>query len=117
MAVSYTHLDVYKRQLTILVQVFLTRWLLRRHGVAPLLLLPAIAILIGFSLLTLSPLPILVAIVQVVTRAGEFSLAKPARETLYTRVDRESRYKATVSYTHLIGYRAREAEPDCLDVA
>ena len=28
------------------------------------------------------------------TRAGEFSLAKPARETLYTRVDRESRYKA-----------------------
>ena len=31
---------------------------------------------------------------QVVTRAGEFSLAKPARETLYTRVDRESRYKA-----------------------
>jgi AAA family ATP:ADP antiporter len=32
--------------------------------------------------------------VQVATRAGEFSLAKPGRETLYTRVDRESRYKA-----------------------
>jgi AAA family ATP:ADP antiporter len=36
----------------------------------------------------------LVAMVQVVTRAGEFSLAKPARETIYTQVDRESRYKA-----------------------
>ena len=90
----YANIDLAVNTLTILVQVFLTRWLLRRHGVAPLLLLPAIAILIGFSLLTLSPLPILVAIVQVVTRAGEFSLAKPARETLYTRVDRESRYKA-----------------------
>ena len=90
----YANIDLAVNALTILVQVFLTRWLLRRHGVAPLLLLPAIAILIGFSLLTLSPLPILVAIVQVVTRAGEFSLAKPARETLYTRVDRESRYKA-----------------------
>jgi AAA family ATP:ADP antiporter len=36
----------------------------------------------------------MVAIVQVVTRASEFSLAKPARETIYTRVDREWRYKA-----------------------
>lgn len=90
----YANIDLAVNTLTILVQVFLTRWLLRRHGVAPLLLLPAVAILIGFSLLTLSPLPILVAIVQIVTRAGEFSLAKPARETLYTRVDRESRYKA-----------------------
>ena len=90
----YANIDLAVNTLTILVQVFLTRWLLRRHGVAPLLLLPAIAILIGFSLHTLSPLPILVAIVQIVTRAGEFSLAKPARETLYTRVDRESRYKA-----------------------
>ena len=90
----YANIDLAVNTLTILVQVFLTRWLLRRHGVAPLLMLPALAILIGFSLLALSPLPILVAVVQVVTRAGEFSLAKPARETLYTRVDRESRYKA-----------------------
>jgi AAA family ATP:ADP antiporter len=40
-----------------------------------------------------SPLPVMVAIVQVLQRAGEFALAKPARETLYTRVDRPSRYK------------------------
>src|SRR5690606_39316138 len=60
----------------------------------PLLLLPAIAILIGFSLLAASPLPLLVAAVQVMTRASEFSLNKPARETLYTRMGRESRYKA-----------------------
>lgn len=90
----YANIDLAVNTLTILVQLFLTRWLLRRHGVAPLLLLPALAILLGFSLLALSPLPLLVAIVQVITRAGEFSLAKPARETLYTRVDRESRYKA-----------------------
>ena len=36
----------------------------------------------------------MVAIVQVITRASEFSLAKPARETLYARVDREWRYEA-----------------------
>ena len=36
----------------------------------------------------------MVAMVQVMTRASEFSLAKPARETIYTRVDRQWRYKA-----------------------
>jgi AAA family ATP:ADP antiporter len=90
----YANIDLAVNVLTIFVQVFLTRWLMRRYGIAPLLLLPAIAILIGFSALAASPLPVLVAVVQVMTRAGEFSLAKPARETLYTRVSRESRYKA-----------------------
>ncbi len=36
----------------------------------------------------------MIAIVQVMTRSSEFALAKPARETLYTRVDRKWRYKA-----------------------
>lgn len=90
----YSTIDAAVNTLTILVQLFLTRFLLTRYGVAPLLLLPALAILLGFAALSASPLPLLVAMVQVATRAGEFSLAKPARETLYTRVDRESRYKA-----------------------
>ncbi|WP_343223458.1 Npt1/Npt2 family nucleotide transporter [Lysobacter sp. GX 14042] len=90
----YSMLDGAINTLTLLVQLLLTRWLLRRYGVAPALLGPALAILLGYCLLAGSPLPLMVAIVQVVTRAGEFSLAKPARETLYTRVDRESRYKA-----------------------
>lgn len=90
----YANIDLAINVLTLTVQVLLTRWLLRRFGIGPVLLIPGIAILLGFSLLAASPLPILVAVVQVVTRASEFSLAKPARETLYTRVDRESRYKA-----------------------
>lgn len=90
----YSTIDWAVNGLTIVVQLFLTRWLLRRYGVAPTLLIPAIAILLGYCLLAASPLPMLVAMVQVATRAGEFSLAKPGRETLYTRVDRESRYKA-----------------------
>lgn len=90
----YATIDLAVNLLTIAVQVLLTRWLLTRFGVPPLLLIPALAILLGYALLTASPLPVLIAMVQVVTRAGEFSLAKPARETIYTRVDRESRYKA-----------------------
>lgn len=90
----YANLDLAINLLTIFVQVVLTRWLLRRFGVSPLLLVPAGAILLGFAVLAASPLPMLVWVVQVVTRASEFSLAKPARETIYTRVDREARYKA-----------------------
>ncbi len=90
----YARLDWGVNLLTIVIQVFATRWLLRRYGVAPLLLIPACAILLGFSVLSASPLPALVWVVQVMTRASEFSLAKPARETIYTRVGREARYKA-----------------------
>ena len=90
----FANLDLAINALTIFVQLFLTRPLLVRWGVAPVLMIPAIAILVGFSILAASPLPMLIAVVQVITRASEFSLAKPGRETVYTRVDREVRYKA-----------------------
>jgi AAA family ATP:ADP antiporter len=90
----YASIDLAINALTLFVQVFVTRWLMSRHGIAPALLIPPVAILLGYAVLTASPLPIMVAIVQVVTRSGEFCLAKPARETIYTKVVREWRYKA-----------------------
>jgi AAA family ATP:ADP antiporter len=90
----YSNIDLWINLLVLVIQVFVTRGLLTRFGVAPALLIPAFGILVGFAVLSASPLPLLVAVVQIGTRAGEFALAKPARETIYTRVDRESRYKA-----------------------
>lgn len=90
----YANIDLAVNALTLLVQVLATRALLSRFGIAPALLIPGVAIIIGYAALAASPLPMLVAVVQVVTRASEFSLAKPARETIYTRVGREWRYKA-----------------------
>ncbi|WP_411851838.1 NTP/NDP exchange transporter [Stenotrophomonas sp. LGBM10] len=90
----FSRVDLAVNALTLLLQLGLTRWLLSRYGIAPALLIPGFAIIVGFSVLAASPLPLLVAMVQVMTRASEFSLAKPARETLYTRVDRQWRYKA-----------------------
>lgn len=90
----FSRIDKWINWVVLVVQVLLTRTLLTRFGVAPLLMVPALAILAGFCVLFVSPLPMLVAVVQVMTRASEFSLSKPARETIYTRVDREARYKA-----------------------
>ena len=90
----YSMIDSWINWIVLAIQVFVTRALLTRYGVAPLLLGPALAIFLGYAMLAAAPLPILVAVVQVLTRAAEFSLGKPARETIYTRVDREARYKA-----------------------
>jgi len=90
----FSRIDLAVNALALLMQLGLTRWLLSRHGIAPALLIPGFAILIGFSVLAASPMPLMVAVVQVMTRASEFALAKPARETIYTRVDRQWRYKA-----------------------
>lgn len=90
----YAAIDLAVNALTLLVQLTVTRRLLSRAGIAPALLVPAFAVVLGYAVLAASPLPLLVAAVQVITRAGEFSLGKPARETIYTRVSREWRYKA-----------------------
>ncbi|MGH8105617.1 MAG: NTP/NDP exchange transporter, partial [Arenimonas sp.] len=90
----YANIDFWINAVTLFIQLFIAPVVLFRFGVKPLLLLPAAAITLGYCLLAAAPLPILVAVVQIVTRAGEFSLNKPARETIYTRVDRETRYKA-----------------------
>lgn len=90
----FSMIDKWINWLVLALQLLVTRAVLTRWGVAPLLLGPALMILAGFCLLWATPLPMLVAMVQVGTRASEFALAKPARETIYTRVDREARYKA-----------------------
>lgn len=90
----FATIDLWINGLTLLIQLFITPYLLARFGVAPLLLLPGIAITLGFAVLAGNPLPLLLMVVQIATRTGEFALAKPARETIYTRVDPETRYKA-----------------------
>ena len=90
----YGDIDLAVNALALIIQLFLTRFLMSRFGIAPVLLIPGLAVIVGFSVLAASPLPLIVTVVQVMTRASEFSLAKPGRETIYTRVGREWRYKA-----------------------
>ena len=106
-AAFFSTLDLAVNSLTLVVQLFVTRALMSRFGIAPALLIPACAIILGFSILAASPLPMMVAVVQVFTRASEFSLAKPARETIYTRVGREWRYKAGAAIDTVI-YRGAD---------
>jgi AAA family ATP:ADP antiporter len=93
-AAYFARVDFAVNALTVATQVFVTRVLLTRFGVTPLLMVSPILVAGGFAWLAASPTPLLLAAIQVVHRAGNFSLIAPARESLFTRVDRESRYKA-----------------------
>ncbi len=90
----FSRLDLAINFIVVVIQLTLTRVLLVRYGVAPMLLFPVVFVAIGFVVLSANPLPALLATVQIGSRAGNFALFQPARESLFTRVDRESRYKS-----------------------
>ena len=76
------------------MQFFLTGRIVRRIGVGPALaVLPAASIL-GFAALAVSPTITAIVLFQVLRRAGNFAIARPIREVLFTVVPREDRYKA-----------------------
>lgn len=90
----FAQIDLAVNVLTVVVQALLTGRIMMWLGVAgTLTIVPAISIA-GFLGLGFAPgIPVLVAFL-VLRRAGNFSLARPSREVLYTAVSREDRYKA-----------------------
>ena len=90
----FARIDVVVNALTLLTQIFLTGRIIRLLGVAlTLTLLPAICV-IGFAGLGFFPTLGVLVVFQVLRRAGNFALARPARESLYTVVSREDKFKA-----------------------
>ena len=90
----FATVDLLVNVLTLIVQIFLTGPIVLAVGVAlPLAFLPALTIA-GFGILALTPTLVAIAAVQVVRRAADYAIARPAREMLYTVVPREDRYKA-----------------------
>jgi AAA family ATP:ADP antiporter len=101
-------IDLAVNVLTILTQVFFTGRLLRWLGLPLMLALVPVLTGIGFFVLGIAPiLPVLVAF-QVTRRAGEYAITRPARELLYTVVDRETKYKAK-NVIDTVVYRAGDA--------
>lgn len=90
----FASVDLLVNILTLGVQFFLTGRIVRRIGLGPTLaLLPAASIL-GFAALAVSPTITAIVVFQVLRRAGNFAIARPIREVLFTVVPREDRYKA-----------------------
>ncbi|MCJ2013931.1 NTP/NDP exchange transporter [Methylobacterium sp. J-076] len=100
----FASVDLAVNVLTLGVQLFLTGRIVGRIGVAATLaLLPAFSIL-GFAALAFAPTIAVIVAFQVLRRAGNFAIARPIREVLFTVVPREDRYKAK-SFIDTVVYR------------
>ncbi|MDY7110539.1 MAG: Npt1/Npt2 family nucleotide transporter [Planctomycetota bacterium] len=109
--------DVFVNTLTALIQIFLTGRIMRTFGVGLTLGLLPVVYLIGFSALALAMAPAtagllsalnVIVMFQVGRRAANYALARPARESLFTVVKREEKYKAKNLIDTFV-YRAGDA--------
>ncbi|MEE8348725.1 MAG: MFS transporter [Acidobacteriota bacterium] len=90
----FAWIDFVVNGLTLLTQIFLTGRIIRLLGVAlTLTLLPALCV-VGFAGLGVFPTLGVLVVFQVLRRAGNYAVTRAARETLYTVVSREDKYKA-----------------------
>jgi AAA family ATP:ADP antiporter len=100
----FATIDLAVNVLTLAIQLFFTSRILRVLGITlTLSLLPALSV-IGFSVLAVFPTVMAIVVFQVVRRAGNFAVARPTREILFTVVPREDRYK-TKGFIDTVVYR------------
>ena len=101
----FARIDLIVNVVALVTQVFLTGRLVKAIGVAPsLAFLPALSV-VGFIVLGMAPTIAVLMTFQVLRRAGNFAIARPAREVLFTVVSQEDRYKAK-SFIDTFVYRA-----------
>jgi AAA family ATP:ADP antiporter len=87
-------IDLSVGLLTLIVQLTVTGRVLMRWGAGPALALLALVTMFGFAALALAPVLAAIVAFQAIKRATEFAVSNPARETLFTVVTREQKYKA-----------------------
>ncbi|MEY3666989.1 MAG: hypothetical protein RL572_529 [Pseudomonadota bacterium] len=88
------NIDLIVNIITLITQLFLTGRLLRWLGVGMSLAFLPLLSLIGFGLVGVAPALLVVLVFQILRRAGNFAIQRPAREVLYTVLPRTEKYKA-----------------------
>jgi len=90
--------------LTFAIAFFATGRIVKRFGMPFTLAVVPLIMCFGFLLIAVSPVLIIVLVLQVVRRAGNYAVTRPAREMLFTEVSRESRFK-TKPVIDIVAYR------------
>ena len=89
----WASIDLIVNILAIVTAIFFTSRITTRFGMpATLALIPTIMIL-GWIVVAISPILLFLIGLQIIRRAGNYSITKPGREMLFTLVDNEARYK------------------------
>ncbi len=94
--------------LTLFGQLFVTGRFLKRFGIGVALIFLPVAVAVGAAILGTAPTLGVLVVFEITRRAGNYALVKPARETLFTLVDRNVRYKAK-NFIDTFVYRGGDA--------
>jgi AAA family ATP:ADP antiporter len=90
----FAQVDLAVNVLTLLGQLLVVARLVEKLGVgAALALLPALG-LAGFVVIGFAPVLAVLIVFQVLRRAADYAIARPAREMLFTVLTREAKYKS-----------------------
>jgi ATP:ADP antiporter, AAA family len=90
----FAGLDVWTNGITLFLQTFVTTRLLGCLGAAAVLAILPLVQAAGLTALAIAPTLGVLAVVQVAGRSITHGIARPARELLFTVVDRTEKYKA-----------------------
>jgi AAA family ATP:ADP antiporter len=88
------YVDWIVNVLTFVIGMFATSRIVTNFGMATTLALVPVFIVAGLVILAFAPVLIVALALQVGRRAGNYAITRPAREMLFTAVDRETRFKA-----------------------
>lgn len=101
----FASIDFAVNVVALVTELFATGWFVQKFGVtAGLAMLPILSV-VGFAVLGAMPTVGVLMAFQVLRRAGNFAVARPAREMLFTVVSPTDRYKAK-TFIDTVVYRA-----------
>ncbi|MEC9375572.1 MAG: MFS transporter [Pseudomonadota bacterium] len=105
--------DLVVNILTFAIGMFATSRIVTRFGMAVTLALVPFFIAIGLAILAFAPILTIALVLQIARRAGNYAITRPAREMLFTAVDRETRFKAK-PVIDIVVYRGGDAVSSAL---
>jgi AAA family ATP:ADP antiporter len=104
----FASLDTIVQSLVIISQLVLTGFIATRLGLIALLVTIPVIMVFGLTVFAVSGTFTVLAIAMVTRRWGEYAFIRPGREMLFSKVDRESKYKAK-NLIDVAGYRIADA--------
>jgi ATP:ADP antiporter, AAA family len=104
----FARIDWIVQSLTILAQLFITGRIASRLGLVVLLTIIPVAIFFGFIALAIWNTFMVLAVVIVLRRSGEYAFVRPGREMLWTPMSKETKYKAK-NFVDVPVYRGADA--------
>lgn len=90
----FANLDTIVQGMVIVTQLTLTGFIATRFGLTLLLVMIPVVMIFGLTVFAISGTFIVLAVAMVIRRWGEYAFIRPGREMLFSKVDKESKYKA-----------------------